>query len=58
MIEEHTAIADVQLEAVALSPAMVGAAFKVRLTVGGKVMRVMALGPGHATFQLKAEVQP
>jgi hypothetical protein len=58
LIEEHTAIADAQLEAVALSPAVVGSAFQARLKIGGKVVRVMALGPGRAAFQPNTEGRP
>ncbi len=54
MVEEHTAVVDAVLEARALSPAALGAAFEVRLTIGGRVVRVVALGPGRAALQPEA----
>jgi len=54
IVEEHTAIADVRLEAVALGSATVGAAFNVRLVIGGRVTQVIAMGPGDAAFELEA----
>jgi hypothetical protein len=50
LVEEHSAAVDAQLEAVALGPAVLGAEFRARLRIGGKVVRVSALGPGRATF--------
>lgn len=50
VIEEHTAVADARLEAVALNPAAAGAPLNVRLTLGGKVVRATAVGPGQAVF--------
>ena len=35
---------------VALEPAAVGAVFEVRLTIGGRVVRAVALGPGRAAL--------
>lgn len=49
-VEEHSAMADAQLEAVALGPAAEGAPLNLRLSIGGKVVRAIALGPGHAMF--------
>jgi hypothetical protein len=50
VIEEHTAVADVSLTAVAMEPSLTGGAFNARLTVGGKVVRATALGKGRAVF--------
>jgi len=58
MVEEHTAVADVRLEAVALEPAAKGAHFKARLKMGGKVVRVVAVSPGRANFAPVGEVGP
>jgi hypothetical protein len=58
IVEEHTARVDAVLEARAMNPAALGAAFDVRLTIGGHVMRAVALGPGHATLQTEAGVRP
>jgi hypothetical protein len=58
MVEEHTAVVDARLEAVALEPAAKGAHFKARLEIGGKVVRVVAISPGHASFAPESEVRP
>ncbi len=57
-VEEHTAVVDARLEAVALEPAAKGAHFKVRLKIGGKVVRVVAISPGCAGFAPDGEVAP
>ena len=54
IVEEHTAVVDAVLEARALNPAAAGAALDVRLTIGGNVVRVVALGPGRAALQTGA----
>jgi hypothetical protein len=51
VVEEHTALVDAVLEARALSPAAFGSEFNARLTIGGRVVRAVALGPGHAVLQ-------
>jgi hypothetical protein len=62
IVEEHTAIADAALEAVALGPAAVGSALEVRLKIGGKVLRAVAISPGRALLhdgaQNEVEVWP
>jgi hypothetical protein len=58
MVEEHTEVADVRLEAVALEPAVKGAPFKARLKIGGQVVRVAAVSPGRADFAPENEVAP
>jgi hypothetical protein len=58
IVEEHTARVDAVLEARAINPAAPGAAFDVRLTIGGHVVRAIALGPGRAALQPEAEVRP
>jgi hypothetical protein len=50
IVEESTALVEARLEAVALGPAQPGASLNVRLIIGGNVVRVVALGPGHASF--------
>ncbi len=57
IVVEHTAVVDAVLEARALAPAVRGASFDVRLTIGGRVMRAMALGPGHAELEPQNGVQ-
>jgi len=58
ILEENSAVVEARLEAVALGPAAVGSPLKVRLTIGGKVVRALALGPGRVTFQPGIEVEP
>jgi hypothetical protein len=57
-VEEHTARVDATLEARALAPAAVGGSLDVRLTIGGRVARVVALGAGHAAFQTETGARP
>jgi hypothetical protein len=58
MVEEHTAVADVRLEAVALEPALKNAQFKARLKIGGQVVRVVAISSGRASFAPESEIAP
>jgi len=58
VVEEHTAVVDAVLEARALGPAAVGAAFHARLAIGGRVVRVLALGEGRAALQPETEMRP
>jgi hypothetical protein len=58
IVEEHTAVADAALEARALTPAALGSALNVRLAIGGRVVRAVALGPGRAVFQPETGVRP
>jgi hypothetical protein len=58
LVEEHSQVADVQLMAVALGPAMIGSVFKARLEIGGKVVSVVAVGPGRASFAAGTETHP
>jgi len=58
IVEEHTAVVDTRLEGVALGPAVAGAYFRARLKIGGKVVRVEAVSPGHAVFGPESKVEP
>ena len=58
IVEEHTAVVDTRLEGVALGPAAAGAYFRARLKIGGKVVRVEAVSPGHAVFGPESKVEP
>ena len=58
LVEEHTPVVEARLEAVALEPAVQGAAFRARLTIGGTVVRVTAVSPGHAVLSATSEVEP
>jgi hypothetical protein len=55
VVEEHSAVADAVLEAVALGSAVKGGLFPVRLKVGGRVVQVRAVVPGRAEFRSGAE---
>ena len=46
IVEEHTAVVEARLEAVALGPAAAGAIFRARLKIGGKVVRAVAVSAG------------
>jgi hypothetical protein len=52
IVEETTPIVEARLTATALGAASVGALLMARLEIGGKVVRVRALAPGHATLDL------
>jgi hypothetical protein len=58
IVQEDTALVEVRLEAVALSPAVVGSPLKVRLKIGGVVAWAVAIAPGHAAFRSEAEMRP
>ncbi len=58
VVEEHTAIVDAVLEARALAPAAPGDALNARLTIGGHVVRAVALGPGRAALQPITGMRP
>ena len=55
IVEEHTALVDARLEAVALGSAASDAPLRVRLKVGGKIVGAVATGPGHAILAPEAE---
>ena len=56
IVEEHTAVVDARLAAIALAPAAKGALLQARLKIGGKVVHVTALAPGRAMLAPDAEV--
>jgi hypothetical protein len=58
VVEEHTPVVDALLEARALNPAAQGSALEARLSIGGRVVRVVALGPGRAELQPETGGQP
>ena len=58
VVEENSARAEVRLEAVAMGPAANGSNLDVRLKIGGKVVRAVALGPGRAAFAPEAGATP
>jgi hypothetical protein len=58
VVEENTAVVETRLEAVALNPAAIGSPLNVRLAIGGKVVRAVAVAPGRAAFEAVFEVKP
>ena len=58
IVEEHTARVDAVLEARAMNPAATGASLDVRLTIGGSVVRAIAVGPGRAALQTEKGTRP
>lgn len=54
IVEENTPLVESRLEGTALGPASPGLPLDVRLTIGGRVERVVAIGPGRAAFQAEA----
>jgi len=58
IVEEHTAVVDAVLEARALQPSATGGELDVRLTIGGNVVRAVALGPGRAALLTETGRRP
>jgi hypothetical protein len=58
VVEESSPAVEARLEAVSLGPAAIGSPLDVRLKIGGKVMRAVALGPGRAALLAKTKVLP
>jgi hypothetical protein len=58
IVEEHTPVVDAVLAAQALNPAAQGEALDVRLAIGGKIMRAVALGPGRAKLEARSGGRP
>jgi len=54
LVEESTAVVEAHLEGSALGTAAVGAPLAVRLTMGGRVVTAVALGPGRAALEGEA----
>jgi len=48
ILEEHSPVVDARLDAIALNPAAVGGMLRVRLVIGGSVVRALAVAPGCA----------
>jgi len=58
VVEENTRVADVVMDATALGPALLGSPLHVRLSIGGSVVRAVALGPGRAVFATETGSRP
>jgi len=54
-VEEHSDLVDAVLEAVALESAAAGGPLRVRLRIGGRVVKVIALEPGRAALSADRE---
>jgi hypothetical protein len=53
IVEENSAVAEARLGAVALESATIGSSFHARMEIGGRVLRVVAMGNGRAAFQVE-----
>jgi hypothetical protein len=51
ILEEHSKVVDARLDAIALNPAAVGGTLRVRLVVGGQVVRALAVAPGTVVLE-------
>lgn len=58
IVVDHSAVVEARFDAVALDAAIVGAESHARLRFNGKIVRVVAVGPGRATLAAVAGVQP
>jgi hypothetical protein len=58
ILEEHSEVVDARLDAVALNPAAIGGAVRVRLVVGGHVVRSFVLGEGRVLLDQEKEGRP
>jgi hypothetical protein len=55
IVEQHSPIIDARLQAMALGSAAPGNVFPARLTIGGKVVRALAIAAGRAVFVPESE---
>jgi hypothetical protein len=51
IVEENTATVNARLDGAAMAPASAGLAFSVRLSIGGQIVRAVAVAPGRAVLQ-------
>jgi hypothetical protein len=58
VVEEHTAIVDARLEAVAMNPAWAGSLLNVRLVVGGRVMWAGDAGESRGAGPRGSRIRP
>jgi hypothetical protein len=58
IVEEHTQILDATLEGIALAPARMGKTLLVRLAIGGRVVKAIAITPGRALLVPYAGARP
>jgi len=58
VVEEKSAVVEARLEARALGSAAKGSALQARLKMGGRVVSVVALGPGRAALEPETGGRP
>lgn len=58
VVEEHSTVAESYLDAVALGAAVTGVVLDLRLKIGGKVVRAVAIAPGRAALAPLREARP
>ncbi|MGP8251295.1 MAG: hypothetical protein ACLQHF_04625 [Terracidiphilus sp.] len=58
IVEEHTSLLDAVLEAIALTPAAEGGTLRVRLSIGGRVVRAVAVARGRALLSPDPGARP
>ena len=58
IVEEHTRLLDAVLEATSLARAREGESFRVRLSIGGRVVNAVAIAPGRAMLSRDSGAQP
>lgn len=58
IVEQHTRLIDAVLDAIALSPAREGESFRARLSIGGRVVKAIAVAPGHAILLPDSGARP
>jgi len=58
ILEEHSQVADARLDAIALNPAAFGGVVRVRLVIGGCVVRSLAVGAGRVVLEQEKEGRP
>lgn len=58
IVEEHSAVVDARFEGIALGPARIGETFRVRVKLGGAVVRAVATAAGHAVLAPDTEARP
>jgi hypothetical protein len=57
VVEEHSATTDAYLEGIALGPACPGAVLNVRLSIGSKVVRAVAVASGRVALETASEAR-
>jgi hypothetical protein len=58
LLEEHSQVVDARLDAIALNPAAIGGVVRVRLVIGGRVVRSLAVEAGRVVLDQEKEGRP